>query len=140
MKGLHKGFWPWANTHFREYHDTLDESLGDPKGQKESKFICAQHDKEIEAGHFSESFGEKLLPGMYSMPIHAVPKPHSSDLRLVTNHSTGAFSLNSMIKREDICGYPLDNMTHLGEMLLKKREEFPDEKLVLYKSDILDAY
>ena len=45
-----------------------------------------------------------------------------------------------MIKREDITGYPLDNMTHLGEMLLRKKADFPNEKLVLFKSDILDAY
>ena len=74
------------------------------------------------------------------MPIHAVPKPHSTDLRLVTNHSAGNYSLNSMIKREDICGFPLDNMTQLGEMLLKKKEEFPDEELLIFKSDISDAY
>jgi hypothetical protein len=140
LKGLRNGFWPWADTHLGEYPDTLDESLADPKGQKEFDFVCAQRDKEIEAGRFSHSFGEELLPGMYSMPIHAVPKPHSTDLRLVTNHSAGIYSLNSMIKREDICGYPLDNMTHLGEMLLKKRGEFPDEELVLFKSDISDAY
>ena len=45
-----------------------------------------------------------------------------------------------MIKREDICGYPLDNMTHLGEMLLRNKEMFPDEELILFKSDISDAY
>ena len=44
-----------------------------------------------------------------------------------------------MIKHEDICGYPHDNMTHLGEML-KKKKDFPDEELVLFKSDISDAY
>jgi hypothetical protein len=58
----------------------------------------------------------------------------------VTNHSAGEYSLNSMIKREDICGFPLDNMTHLGEMLLRKRADFPDEELTLFKSDISDAY
>ena len=31
-------------------------------------------------------------------------------------------------------------MTHLGEMLLKKKKECPDEELVLFKSDISDAY
>ena len=31
-------------------------------------------------------------------------------------------------------------MTQLGEMLLKKKEEFPDEELILFKSDISDAY
>ena len=45
-----------------------------------------------------------------------------------------------MIKREDISGFPLDNMTHLGEMLLRNKELFPDEELVLFKSDISDAY
>jgi hypothetical protein len=81
-----------------------------------------------------------LLPGIYSMPIHAVPKPHSTNLCLVTNHSAGNYSLNSMIKQEDIAGFPLDNMTHLGKMLLRKRKEFPDKKLLLFKSNILDAY
>ena len=141
VKGLRNGFWPWADTHFGEYPDTLDESLPDPKDNRELDFICAQRDKEIDTGRFSNSFGDELLPGMYSMPIHAVPKTiRSQDLRLVTNHSAGKYSLNSMIKREDICGYPLDNMTHLGEMLLKNKEMFPDEELVLFKSDISDAY
>jgi hypothetical protein len=54
--------------------------LKDPREEKEFNFICGQRDKEIEAGRFSSSFGENLLPGMYSMPIHAVPKPHSTDL------------------------------------------------------------
>ena len=140
VKGLRDGFWPWADTHQGEYPDTLDESLADPKDPGQLDFICAQRDKEIEAGRFSQSFGEDLLPGMYSMPIHVVPKPHSTDFRLVTNHSAGIYSLNSMIKREDICGYPLDNMTHLGEMLLKKKRDFPDEELVLFKSDVSEAY
>ena len=140
LKGLRNGFWPWANTHLGEYPDTLDESIGDPRDQKELEFICSQRDKEIKAGCFSEAFGKDLLPGMYSMPIHAIPKPHSTDLHLVTNHSARNFSLNSMIKREDICGYPLDNMTQLGEMLLKKKKEFPDEELIPFKSDISDAY
>ena len=91
-------------------------------------------------GRFSDSFGDKLLPGMYSMPIHAIPKPNSNDFRLVTNQSVGAHLLNSMIKREDITGYPLDNMTHLGEMLMRKKNEFPGERLVLFKSDIAEAY
>ena len=98
LKGLRNGFWPWADTHLGEYPDTWDESIPDPKDEKELQFICSQRDKEIEAGRFSKAFGEELLPGMYSMPIHAVPKPHSSDLRLVTNHSAGNYSLNSMIK------------------------------------------
>jgi hypothetical protein len=140
INGFRAGFWPWADTRVGEYPYEVDESFGDPKDQREFKFICEQRDKEISAGRFSESFGKDLLPGMYSMPIHAVPKPHSTDLRLVTNHSAGDFSLNSMIRRDDIAGFPLDNMTHLGEMLLRKKADYPNEELTLFKSDISDAY
>ena len=61
-------------------------------------------------GRFSKPFGEKLLPAMYCMPIFAVPKPHSTNLRMVTDQSAGKYSLNNMIPREDIIGYPLDNL------------------------------
>ena len=64
VKGLRNEFWPWADTRLGEYPDTLDESLPDPKDSRELEFICAQRDKEIEAGRFSSSFGDKL-PGMY---------------------------------------------------------------------------
>jgi len=37
--------------------------------------------------HFSPAFGPALLPGMYSMPIGVVPKPHSTDLH--SDHSAG---------------------------------------------------
>ena len=42
VKGLHNGFWPWADTHLGEYPDTLDEILGDPKDPAHRDFICAQ--------------------------------------------------------------------------------------------------
>ena len=116
--GLCEGFCPWANTHFREYPDTLDYSLPDPDNPDKAEFLHNQHDHEIFKGHFSELFGDKLLPGMYCMPIFAVPKPHSTDLQMVTDQSTGKYSLNSMIRREDIISYPLDNLHHLGEFLL----------------------
>jgi hypothetical protein len=64
VNGFRNGFWPWADTGIGEYPDTLDESLGDPRDEKEFAFICKQRDKEIEAGRFSNSFGEDLLPGM----------------------------------------------------------------------------
>ena len=51
---------------------------------------------------------------MYSMPIHAVPKPGSSKFRLVTDHSAGQFALNNMISCEDIAGVTLNNVQDLG--------------------------
>ena len=78
--GLREGFWPWANTHFGEYPDTLDLSLPEPQNPDEAQFLCDQRDHEIFKGRFSESFGDKLLPGMHCMPVFAVPKPHSTDL------------------------------------------------------------
>ena len=74
------------------------------------------------------------------MPIFAVPKPHSTDLRMVTDQSAGKFSLNSMIPREEIIGYPLDNLRHLGEFLLSMHERLPDSPRTLFKSDVAEAY
>ncbi len=55
----------------------------------EQKFICRYWDEEIAAERFSEPFGPDLLPGMYSTPVHAVPKPHSDDFHMVSNMSAG---------------------------------------------------
>ena len=139
-RGLREGFWPWADTHIGEYPDTLDYSLPDPDNPDEAEFLRNQRDHEIFKGRFSESFGDKLLPGMYCMPIFAVPKPHSTDLRMVTDQSAGKYSLNSMIPREDIIGYPLDNLQHLGEFLLSMHRQTPDSACILYKSDVAEAY
>ncbi|RDB17203.1 hypothetical protein Hypma_002007 [Hypsizygus marmoreus] len=138
-RGLRRGFWPWANTHVGEYPDTNNASLGPPDNVDEAAFIRSQCDIEIRKGRFSEPFGPHLLPGMYAMPVHAVPKPGSTDLRMVMNQSAGKHSLNSMIRREDIAGFPLDNMRHLGEMLLSIRKT-SNCPLTLWKLDVAEAY
>ena len=140
-RGLREGFWPWADTHYGEYPDTLDLSLPEPSDEREAQFLRDQRDHEVFKGRFSEPFGKELLPGMYCMPIFAVPKVRNSpDLRMVTDQSAGKFSLNSMIPREDIIGYPLDNLQHLGEFLLSMHEKEPDSPRILFKSDVAEAY
>jgi hypothetical protein len=59
---------------------------------------------------------------------------------MVINQSAGPFAPNTMIKRDDIKGFPLDNMTHLGEGLLTRHRAKPDQRLVLFKSDVAEAY
>jgi hypothetical protein len=139
-RGLREGFWPWADTHKDGYPVTHDASLPPPRDQREADFLESQRQEEIAKGRFSPSFGPDLLPGMYSMPIHAVPKPNSDDLRMVTDQSAGEFSLNSMIPREAISGYPLDNMKRLGELLLHIRKTEGNGRLVMIKSDVAEAY
>ena len=77
---------------------------------------------------------------MYSTPIHAVPKPRSEKLRLVNDHSAGAFSLNSMIAREDVAGAKMDTISDLIGALLKYRKVHPDKTIILFKSDVSAAY
>ena len=138
--GLREGFWPWADTMKEGYPETHDESRPMPSNQAHANFIREQCFKERSKGYYSPPFGRDLLPGMYSMPIHAVPKPHSDDLRLVTDHSAGRFSLNSMVDHSKVTGFPLDNMRHLGEMLFDVRRSIGNCPLTLWKSDIADAY
>ena len=109
-RGLQEGFWPFANTHYGEWPLTWDNSQHIPKTAGKATFLQEQADKEVELDHFSEPFGPDLLPGMYSMPIHAVPKPGTSKFRLVTDHSAGQFTLNNMISCKDIAEVTLDNV------------------------------
>jgi len=139
--GLREGFWPWANTLKDGYPVTYDGSRTPPTDAAKVNFIREQCNTEVQKRRFSESFGTDLLPGMYCMPVHAVPKPGSTDLRMVTDHSAGMYSLNSMINHDLVTGYPLDNMIHMGEMLLSyHRNAQGDRRLVMWKSDIAEAY
>lgn len=74
------------------------------------------------------------------MPSYIVPKPHSSGWRLVNDSSAGPYSLNSMVERRFVTGYPLDNLAHLGELLLRKRWLNGGGSFVIWKSDISEAY
>jgi len=139
--GLRHGFWPWANTQIEGYPSIYDGARPTPHDEKKAAFLRDQRDIEIAKGRFSSSFGTDLLPGMYCMPAHAVPKPNSSDLRMVTDHSAGPFSLNSMVNHDLVTGYPLDNMMHLGEMLLTHHfNNVYNRRTVVWKSDIAKAY
>jgi hypothetical protein len=139
--GLRHGFWPWADTLDASFPLTLDLSRPTPGNDRHAFFIREQCAKEVSKGHFSGPFGSELLPGMYSMPIHAVPKTtNSPDLRLVMDHSAGPFSLNNMIDHTKVTGFPLDNVRHLGEMLLDVKRSIGNVPLTLWKSDIADAY
>jgi hypothetical protein len=135
-----EGFWPWANTQKEEYPSTWDFSDRPPKTECEAVFLRDQRDVEVKAGRYSESFGHKLLPGMYSTPVHAIPKPRSEKLRLVNDHSAGEFSLNSMIAREDVAGAKMDSISDLIGALLRYREHHPSTLLILFKSDVSAAY
>jgi hypothetical protein len=137
---FHEGFWPWAYTQKETYPETWDFSARPPKTEREADFLRAQRDAEIEAGRYSEGFGTELLPGMYSTPIHAVPKPRSEKLRLVNDHSAGAYSLNSMILREDVVGARMDTISNLVGALHRYRKEHPNTALVMFKSDVSAAY
>ncbi len=75
-----------------------------PQSEMEQQFIIRYRDEEVLAGRFSQLFGPDLLPGMYSTPVHAVPKPHSEDFCMVSNMSMGSFAPNCMIRHSDIAG------------------------------------
>ncbi|KIK32615.1 hypothetical protein CY34DRAFT_101077 [Suillus luteus UH-Slu-Lm8-n1] len=137
--GLHHGFWPWADTHYGEYLTTWEETTPIPANSEEHQFLRDQIAKEVRVGCYSFDFGPDLLPGMYTMPIHAVPKEGGKH-RLVTNHSTGSFSLNSMIAKADIAGVTLDNVQHLGNALRQYRQHEGDSPLVIWKADVSEAY
>jgi hypothetical protein len=74
------------------------------------------------------------------VPMHTVPKPNSNKLRLVVDHTAGDYSLNSMIERDAIKGTKLDGLHSLGVSLLHFHEQHPNVELVLFKSDVSQAF
>jgi len=73
-----EGFWPFTNF-TEDAPDTWDNSARTLEGNN-LEFALQQCDEEIQEQRFSPYFGPDLLPGMYSMAIGVVPKPHSSGL------------------------------------------------------------
>lgn len=141
VKGLREGFWPWADTKLGTYPDMHHEDRGLPRDPAKRSFLEAQRQEERDCGRYSEPFGHELKPGMYCMPQHAVPKSDMpGDYRLVSDQSAGKWSVNSMIDDNSVRGYPLDNLNHLGDTLLVRKRDFPNEEVVLFKSDITGAY
>jgi hypothetical protein len=139
--GLRYGFWPWADIWKPGYPDELD--LSQPQTDpSRAKFLDDQRHHEINKGRYSRSIGSSLLPGMYCMPIYAVPKPHSTKLRLVNDHSASKYSLNSMVDHDQVTGYPMDNLAQFAEGLVKLGHDHDDISIskVLWKSDIKAAY
>ncbi|KAG2742007.1 DNA/RNA polymerase [Suillus brevipes Sb2] len=138
--GLREGFWPFANTHPQDWPLIHDMSDRPPKTFEEREFLKGQIEREVEVERYSKPFGPDLLPGMYSMPIHAVPKPGTDKHRLVTDHSAGKYALNSMISHEDIAGVTLDNVHDLANGLRVFRHRRPRAILNLWKADVSEAY
>jgi hypothetical protein len=137
--GLRSGFWPWDITDDPNLPLTWDNSHRPLKDPSHLEFIRTQRDAEVNLEQFSPPFGPALLPGMYSMPLGVVPKPHSDKLRLVFDHSAEPFSLNSMIPSHERSVH-LDNLTDLGRALRKVRESVGSRRdLVVWKSDLHDV-
>lgn len=135
IKGLRQGFWPFA----KDLSNLDGVALPNhPSVTRDLDVLRAARDHELEMGRFSEAF-DTLLPGMKTSPLGLVPKPNSDKFRLITDHSAGANSLNSIISREDVSVH-YDNLRDLGSSLLAYRAEHGDEVLMLWKSDIAEAF
>lgn len=137
-KGLREGFWPWSRP-VRSHPVTLDGSKA-VRSDAELAFLMKTRDEEVDAGRFSEPF-PALLPGMHAIAIHAVPKPHSEKLRLVTNFSGGDFSRNSTISRFDTNRTRMDGIRELSDHLRElRRTHGPDVEINIFKSDVKGAF
>jgi hypothetical protein len=139
-RALREGFWPFADTKCGDYPTTWDHSDRKPGCPEHAAFITKQVQTEVTKGRYSEAFGPDLLPGMYSSPVHAIPKPGTDTFRLINDQSAGDFSPNSMIHPDDVAGTCMDGIRSLRASLRAHREAYGDEELVIFKCDIQEAY
>jgi hypothetical protein len=140
LAGLCEGFWPWANTQHDTYPITQDYYKQHEFDNDTTQFLISQHDKEIRLNCFSESFSTNLLLGMYAMAIHVIPKPHLTNLRLISNLSASEYAPNTMINKANVSNLPLDTITKLGTALVSFCRAHGDAKLMMWKSDVSQAY
>jgi hypothetical protein len=141
IRSLKKGFWPWADTSDPRFPTTYDGSRhGSRITSKDRVKFIRQHCKdEMKLKRLSKSFGNKLLPGMHSFPINAVPKSTPGKFRLIVDQSRGPHSLNSTIPKSQV-KVQLDTIHDLGRELLAVRKKYPKRKICLFKSDVKSAY
>jgi len=135
--GLCEGFWPFAI--FNESAPKTWDNTSCPLKGPNLEFTLKQWDEEIIEDHFSPSFRLDLLQGMYSMPIGVVPKPHSTDLCWVTDHSAGEHTLNSFIACSDST-IKLDNLQDFSSTLHAILVQHRCPPTWLFKSDVSAAY
>ena len=140
VHSFHHGFWPYAHPQGIIWPLTIDNSFCPLNNPTQISFVYDQRDYKIQQGHFSPAFGKDLLPGMKAVLIGVIPKPHSEKLWLVVDQSSGLFSPNSFIPWEDVA-VPLDDLHDLGVILQNVHMNFGiHTKLVLFKSDVSQAY
>ena len=119
-EGLKHGFWPWAVTKNSTAPAIVDNAqLQKIKDPAHLQFMNEQRDEEIRLGRFSHAF-DILSPGMTTIPLWVVPKPHSDKFRLVVDHSAGDYAPNSFIPPEEASVH-LDTLHTLGNALLKSK-------------------
>ena len=141
IRGLKYGFWPWADTSISSFPTTYDGSCQRSlvTDKDKAKFIKQQSQDEMKLGHWSKSFGKKLLPGMHSSPISAVPKGTRGKYRLINDQSRGPHSLNSTIAKSQV-KVKLDSVHDLGNKLLAVWKKYFKRPIILWKSDVKSAY
>lgn len=139
VSGLREGFWPFADFEGLTFPVTWDEVSRQELTPEALEFIQQHAADEERLGRYSAVFGADLLPGMYSMPLYAVPKAETGKLRLVNDHSAGDFALNTGIDKEDV-GMRQDNIQDLRTHLTSARDTLGDIPLWLFKSDVSNAY
>ena len=139
VRGFREGFWPFTDFEGTDFPETWDVSQ-DGLAPAVQAFVKQYAQDKAVVGRYSEPFRPDLLPGMVSMPMYAVPKPHSDKLHLINDHSSGQHLLNDGISKADV-GMPQDNLQDLGHNLLYLCKLFgPNAPLWLFKSDVSNAY
>jgi hypothetical protein len=138
-EGLRLKFWPWASTSGSNVPSVVNNThLQKVRDPRHLQFMEEQRDEEMKLGHFSSAFG-MLLPGMMSIPLWVVPKPHSDKWHLIVDHSAGNYSPNLFISPNDASVH-LDTLHVLGKALLKVRKCHGGVRLVLFKTNVSQAY
>ncbi len=129
---LRNGFWPLDES---EWKVEEEDFAGNPAtNPSDLQAIRDFRDKEVSAGRWSDPIDE-LLPYMKISPMFVVWKKEKA--RVVTDHS--ASGLNGGIRPAE-ARVRYDNMHDFAQVLYNLRQQNPEKKYVLWKSDVSSAF
>ncbi len=129
---LRNGFWPLDESEWKvETNDFVGNYSMDPP---DLEALRAFRDKEVHAGRWSKPIDE-LLPYMKISPMFVVWQ--NDKARVVADHS--ASRLNAGIPRSG-ARVRYDNMHDFAQVLYNLRQQNPDKRYVLWKSDVSSAF
>lgn len=132
IQGLTEGFRPMCELPDSDSPHVENHSICEERPE----LLTAACEEEVSRGQYSPPF-QTLLAGMKVSPLLLAAKSNLPKMRVCTDMSYRKHSLNNLV-RKDECRVAFDSIISFAPYIVEKFA--PDRELVIWKSDVQNAY